>query len=118
MAVSLTNTGIRFSDTSTQNTKGAVLGNAQYGAYNLMGGATGANYSANAVSGAVFASFASGDEDLQDGTGVRSLIEGTANTVVCGFQSYRSGVFDAPGDSSGTNDSSLVQVRLVYRSIS
>lgn len=99
MPVTLGSAGITFSDSTTQTSKGAVLGAVQYTAYRGVN-QPGTTYSASVI-------------DTGDAMGAALS---PASVVICGVQSYRSGTFTTVDD--GAIDSQTVQHRTAYRSIS
>lgn len=126
MAVTLTSTGITFSDASSQNTAataGSTVSNIQYAAY--------VNSSPNQGPQAVptSASFLQaggvvGGQDFDTRTGVNFTINqiNMSNQMVVGHQYYRVGnLLRNPGNvfgqDGGTDTGGYIRARTVYRTI-
>jgi hypothetical protein len=104
MAVTLTSTGVTFSNGTNQNSAGSVLSGLQYTGYsavNLMG------YQGYTTS--VTDSFFYNSDNMTN-------VPPSANAVMCGFQAYRSG--NAQIGNDGTQDAGTIQRRIVYRTVS
>ena len=118
MAVTLTSTGITFSDATSQNTaatSGTVLGNVQYGGYDgsFRGGMS---EPTGATSGLVLSSGFGGTFY----TGGRATYQTVANElsgnqVFCGMQYYRTGNVNTGSDT--IQDTGLLSQRPMYRNI-
>ena len=119
MAVTLTSTGITFSNGTSQNTaatSGTVLGNIQYGGYDgsfrgSTGDPTGATSGLFLVSGFGTTNYTGGRATYQ--TVANEL---SANTVWCGMQYYKTGNINIGSDA--VQDTGLINQRPIYRNIS
>ena len=117
MAVTLTNTGVTFSDSTSQNTKGATLSAVQYSGYfaTAIGGTT---WPTSPAPGAMiwFPNYGP--------SGAPTSMGDAQSTVFCGWDIYRYGTYNNPqysGDASLDSTSADAQnlyIRAVYRTIS
>ena len=103
MAVTLTSTGVTFSDGTNQNSAGSILGGLQYTSY-------------SSISLGGYQGYSTSVTDAFFYTSNNMASPNSSNSVICGFQAYRSGNTQVGNDS--TQDGGIIQRRMVYRSVS
>ncbi len=108
MPVTLTSTGITYSNGTSQNSAGTVLGAVQYTAYSGVNVFGQQGYQ-TAVAEILYLTSTAGQTSIS--------MPASSSSVICGFQAYRSGVAN---NDAGDNvqDAGTIQRRVAYRTVS